>query len=201
MVRMPHKHLALTSMLLAILLAAGCASRPVADSQTGFIADPAVAALDRWQVNGRLALSNGRDGGSGDLEWVHSPYSDELRFHSALGQGSWRLLIGTEGATLVQADGTSLQADSIEALIDQHLEWNIPVSLLLDWIRGIPDETVVQAIDLDLEGRIREMVQQDWSIAYGGYYQIDGLELPRKITVNRDGNRVRLLIRQWTIDR
>ncbi len=193
--------LRLVATATAILVLSACAQRGERQDDVSFSPHASLNQLDDWQISGRLALSNGRDGGSGELSWSHQHDSDVLRFHAAFGQGSWRLDIVPQRAMLRLSDGNQYQAPSIEALIDQHLDWNIPVTQLSDWLKGIPSSGPVTQLDLDLDGRIRSMSQSGWRIEYGGYLEVNEHQLPRKITVRRDGQQVRLLIRQWTIDR
>lgn len=186
---------------LVILSLFACAQQGGRLEESGFTPDPALSALDDWQLSGRLALSNGRDGGSGELNWTHQTDRDALRFHAALGQGSWRLDVDPQQATMRLSDGSAYQAADIEALIETHLDWQIPVTELVDWLKGIPAPGPVTRLDLDLEGRIRSMNQAGWHIEYGGYLDVGALHLPRKIIVRRGDQQVRLLIRQWAIDR
>ena len=79
--------------------------------------------------------------------------------------------------------------------------WEVPVRALSYWVRGVVAPNGNARTRRDREGRLALIRQDRWVVEYGGYLEVEGLSLPRKITATRDGNRVRLLIKQWGIDR
>ena len=170
--------------------AVGCASVPPPDA-------PLADVPDSWRLEGRLALSNGRDGGSGRLEWTHGAGADQMRFHGALGRGSWRLAADESGVSLTLADGRLFRAQNAEALVREELGWDIPVTELRDWVLGRPAAFGDRATRRDDSGRLEVLEQAGWTIRYEGYVEYEGRWMPRKITADRDENRVRLLVTDW----
>ena len=47
-----------------------------------------------WSLQGRLAVRNDRDGGSGSFRWLEQADNSQMDFHGALGRGAWRMLAG-----------------------------------------------------------------------------------------------------------
>ena len=176
--------------IVVVMALAGCAATP-----TGV--DARVAVPRSWSLEGRLALSNGRDGGSGQLIWNHEPAVEDLRFHGALGRGSWRLTAIPHHAVLALGDGRTFAAADVESLVAEHTGWVIPVDSLGHWVVGQPDPEVEAQQRRDAEGRLELLIQRGWTIQYEGYYAVDGRWLPRKITADRNGDRVRLLVKAW----
>jgi outer membrane lipoprotein LolB len=89
-----------------------------------------LAGLDDWNMNGRLAVRNEEDGGSGSFNWKHTSGDSRMDFHGALGRGAWRMTAWADGAELELADGTIHRAHSVNELVRQQLGWEIP------WLAG-----------------------------------------------------------------
>jgi outer membrane lipoprotein LolB len=56
--------------------------------------------LDQWTLRGRLAISDGMEGGSGNLIWQNDGDKTRMSFHGAMGKGAWRLQADPSGAGL-----------------------------------------------------------------------------------------------------
>ncbi len=186
--------------LWAVLIAlgvSGCALEPPrAEDPVGFDA----GAAQNWRLSGRLALSNGRDGGSGQLEWEQRGEHAELRFHGAFGQRGWRLLTTPSESILNLSTGERFSAARVEDLVREHVGWEVPFDALRYWVRGRVAPDARARTRRDRDGRLALIQQHRWLVEYDGHLRVDGTTLPRKITATRDGNRVRLLIKQWGID-
>ena len=182
-----------TAALVAVV--AGCATAPPPRIDT----QPVTLASD-WTVTGRLALSNGRDGGSGTLTWSQQGARGELAFVGAFGRGSWRLSTAPGQATLETADGQFHHASDVATLVLRQTGWSVPVEALAWWIRGLPQPGTEATLDRNREGELRGLLQHGWQVRFEGDLSHDGMRLPRKITADRDGNRVRLLVTQWSVD-
>jgi len=181
-------------MMAAVL--ASCANRSL---------KPSVKLLDSqsqpqdWSFSGRLALANGRDGGSGQLSWEQAGETSELQFVGAFGRGSWQLSVVPGEAVLRLNDGRVYRAGDVKQLIDQHSQWDIPLDALQNWVLGLPANTGKVSTRTDKIGRLEVLVQQGWRVTYNGYYDVDGTWLPRKLYAKKDGNTVRLIVKQWQI--
>ncbi len=186
--------LGLTSLILT-----GCAT--VTPSPDWVAGRPGAEDLDRWSLRARLALSNGGDGGSGQLEWSHSPDRSEMRFHGAFGRGSWRLTSETGGAALRLADGTVYTANDVESLVLAQTGWRIPVQALQFWVRGVESPLLAgNAVIRDEQGRLQRLEQLGWTVVYDRYRQLDnGMVLPRKITATSQDSRIRLIVKSWQV--
>ena len=190
--------------LAASLLSACGAVQPVDTDQAARqpLYDQRMARLgplDTWALEGRLAVSDERDGGSGFLSWRQRQGSSRLDFHGALGRGAWRLRAGDEGAELEFADGRLFRAESIEALLRDQVGWGVPVDKLLWWVRGLIAPGEVRQQVLDDEGRLTQLSQHGWSIEYGRYGAVSGETMPLKINARQAERTVKLAIKKWEL--
>ena len=180
--------------LLAVLLLAGCTTTP---SPRG---SPAAATLSAWQFNGRVSLTRGEEGGHASLYWQEQAGSFNLGVSGPLGQGGFQLNGDARGVVLVDADGQTFAAQDADALLVQVTGWQLPVSGLRYWIRGLPEPAAgkVQAIR-DEAGQLHRLEQSGWTINYQRYQVVDGISLPAKLQLAREDVAVRIVIDQWQL--
>jgi outer membrane lipoprotein LolB len=162
-----------------------------------------LSGVDSWALEGRLAVSDEADGGSGQLSWRQDDGSSRMDFHGALGRGAWRLLADENGAELEFADGTLHRARSIDSLVRRHVGWTVPVEALAWWVRGLAAPGRVQRRLLDEEGRLSELRQDGWDIEFGRYGSVSGpggdLAMPLRMTARQADRTVKLAIRRWEL--
>ena len=158
-----------------------------------------LTGLDSWEIAGRLALSDGDQGGSGRLDWLQSPSHSELRFVGPFSQGSWRLNLAPEQARLELSDDEVYVADSLDKLLIETIGWDIPVEALRWWVKGLPDPNYpFQASQADGD-RLETLEQLDWRVEYRVFMAVESVFLPRRITASRGKEQIKLLIRQWRL--
>lgn len=190
---------------LAVALVAGCASVPDYEddpSRAEKIARyearaEALQAHERWALDGRLAVSDGEDGGSGKLEWRHRPGLSELDFRGALGRGAWQLDIQPGYAVLNLASGETWEARNVATLVRKHVGWDVPVDALGWWVRGLAAPGRIARRDLDEAGRMTRLSQQGWEVEYKRYEEFSGLALPTRLEARKGERHVKFAMRDW----
>ena len=214
-------------LALGLAMLAGCRGVPMADSPpvetvVGSEADSPAAIAHRlriarlgladgacaapeWAMTGRVALSNGKDGGSGRLEWSQSAGKVRIGLSAPVTRQGWVLELDAEGATLQGVlDGPVHGADA-SALLRDRTGWDIPVTGLGCWVRGAwASEAVFDEarVDYGADGQVLRIEQAGWVIDYADWRldQVSGVELPARITALRGENRVRLVVDRWGAD-
>lgn len=193
----------------AVLLLAACATAPPLDSEQRLRAplyEQRLARLEpigSWSLEGRLAVRDEADGGSGSLRWQQDGGSSRMDFHGALGRGAWRLVADPGGAELAFADGALHRAESIDALVHGQIGWAVPVESLAWWVRGLAAPGKVQGRRLDEEGRLSELRQDGWRVEFGRYGEVagpgGGIAMPLRMTARQADRTVKLAIRSWEL--
>lgn len=177
--------------LLGLVLLAGCAGQPPQippPQETG-----AQAALWHWQLQGRLAIQQGTQRHNASLEWQQDYQNYQLLIFGPMGQGSARLNGQPFQVDLVTADGQHLQASSPEQLIQQGLGWDLPLSNLVYWVRGLP---APGSVDYRNEQTLH---QQGWVVEWPRWTQTQDYPLPTLIVASRGDFTLRLAITEWTL--
>lgn len=189
--------LALAGLLLAACAPGGRLQRP----DPGAADDRAerLGALPRWSLSGRIAVSDGRDGGSGRLEWVQDGAFYDITVRAPVAGGSWRL---SGDGTLAQLDGVAAQplrdADP-EALLARELGWHLPVSRVPDWVRGLPDVPAQARVAAGGEGLPERLVEAGWTVEYRAWTTVDGIPMPRRLVARRAPFEVRIAVERWSL--
>lgn len=150
-----------------------------------------------WLLQGRLAVRNDDDGGSGTFRWRVEPGASRMDFHGALGRGAWRLVADGGGATLDFADGARYYAATVGELVSGQVGWKIPVDSLTWWVRGLAAPERYRQRLLDERGHLERLEQGGWVIEYGRYTTVDGLDLPTSVTARQRDRVVKLAVKDW----
>ncbi|TWI00874.1 outer membrane lipoprotein LolB [Luteimonas cucumeris] len=206
------------TLLLAVmaLLLAACVPRTVraplpslspqelADAQARQATHEAkIRAVPSWSLHGRVALSNGRDGGSGSLDWRQQGDTYEVSLSAPVTRQSWRLSGDAAAARLEGLEGGTRTGSDPERLLREATGWEIPVAALSSWVRGVrADEAVFGPATLAFgsDHRLARIEQAGWTIDYSAWQMQagnDGFALPNRLNAQRDQARVRLVVDRW----
>lgn len=155
-----------------------------------------------WALAGRVALSNGKDGGSGRIEWLQGNGDTRVTLSAPVTRQSWTLASGADGVVLEGVGDGPLRGDDASRLLRDATGWEIPVAALGCWLRGAPADPANLGIATSLFGsdaRLLRIEQGGWVIDYANW-QVDpasGVELPTRINAEQASNRVRLVVDRW----
>ena len=162
----------------------------------------ALRAQPDWSFQGRVAVSRGRDGGSGRIDWVQQGSAYEVQLSAPVTRQSWRLLGDTAGggSRLEGLQGGTREGADAGQLLLEATGWDIPVDQLPDWTRGLVLASEGErGVQRDGEGRPRRMQQAGWEVQYLEWLPAEGGRpaLPRRIEAVRGDAKVRLVVDQW----
>jgi len=159
----------------------------------------ALEPLDRWQVDGRVAITTRDDNYSGSLSWIQTGAALEFRFSGPFGLGGLRIW-GEPNALWVKThQGETFSIADPERDLAERLGWSVPVLSMRYWIVGIPAPGLPAEATVDRRGRASELVQQGWTMRYAEFEQVGELELPKRFTIERDGVRIKVVAERWRI--
>lgn len=164
--------------------------------------DRAACDAPVWAMSGRVALSNGKDGGSGRIEWMQGSGRTQVTLSAPVTRQSWTLTADGNGVSLDGVAGGPLHGDDAGQLLRQSTGWEIPVAALGCWLRGAPANAVVMGKARSVFGtdqRLLRIEQGGWVIDYTNWQldSVSGVELPARINAEQSTNRVRLVVDRW----
>jgi len=177
--------------LLCPLLLAGCASAPPTAAVRPSNAEQAAFTLD-----GRIAVKYDGEHSSAGMHWLHDADADDILMLAPLGVTVAHIQRDAHGATL-DASGKHYAAQDSGELMQQVLGWRLPLSGLPYWVMGLPVPGAMASVERDANGQVSLLRQDGWSIRYTAYATPAADSLPRRMTLQREGLEIRLLIDEW----
>lgn len=152
-----------------------------------------------WQAEGKIALSVKDYRENGNFDWQNQGVNYAIRFYGPMGLGA--VTLNKEGKTVTftsAKDGTH-SAESAEELMQRLAGWQVPISQLVHWIKGIPAPGPIESRQDDANGQLLQLKQLGWTIDYSGYSQINGWMLPGKLIATRDQVKVIMVMKTWQL--
>ncbi len=180
------------SVLVSLLVS--CAETPIIStipfqiSERAYLYDKAV-----WSFSGRLALSDEKNSFSGSINWKHQDGYDQLEFAGPFGQGRTLVEITGDSVVIDYGDERLQYFGNVDAHVSKHLGMTIPVSALKYWVLGLVDP-VTEYIMVG-----NGFLQSGWVVNYQIMQVVEEDELPRKIRVERNDVKLKLIINQWDL--
>ncbi len=208
----------MSARLLAIAIAAAlltaCVAQPVrqalppaqfATAEARQVArEDALRRQPAWSLQGRIAVSNGRNGGSGRIDWTQAGRRYDVSLSAPVTRQSWRLVGDAASAWLEGLDGGTREGPDAATLLRDATGWEIPVTALADWVRGVRAQGADTAsATYGLDGRLLRLEQGGWSIDY--HWPLPGSDpadraaqiLPTRLDARRGEASVRLIVDRW----
>lgn len=159
--------------------------------------EQALAHADHWVLQGRLGVSDGKEGGSGSFSW--SQHGDEYEFvlRAPITGKSFRLSGGPQGALLEGVASGPLRGPDAEALMRKALGWEVPLGDLRAWVLGLRADSGPAELRFGTN-RLPSLLQQDgWSVDYRQWDASRRPPLPSKVYAEKAPYKVRLSIESW----
>ncbi|GAB1597140.1 lipoprotein insertase outer membrane protein LolB [Lysobacter sp. PAGU 2638] len=158
-----------------------------------------LATQTRWGLDGRIAVSNARDAGSGRIEWRQDGPRFDIELTAPITHQGWRLHGEPGRAVLDGLPGGPREGADAESLLRQATGWSIPVASLPAWVRGLRGDPAAATVQFGADGRLAHLAESGWTIDY--IWPADAAAaLPSRIEARRDDARVRLVVDRWTDD-
>ena len=122
--------------------------------------------VDHWTLQGRLGLSDGQHGGSGDLEWTQAGEHYDFVLRAPVTGKSFRLSGGPQGAVLEGLDGGPLRGPDAQALMRKALGWELPLADLRAWVLGLRADNGPASMSFGSDGLPALLQQDGWAVEY-----------------------------------
>lgn len=158
-------------------------------------------AIQTFEAFGKVSFTNGKQGGHASFEWQQfSSDRYSILLVGALGIAAVRINHTGDEVRLSTSRGEKYVAKSSEQLIKKTLGWDIPVTPLIYWLRGIPapGKKPSRAM-LDHQDHLVLLEQQGWKITYQSYFRVSGVDLPHKLILEHGPIRVKFIFKKWIL--
>ena len=202
--RLAYRRLPGLLWVLAVVVVAGCRTVPVAvqppasGAQPWDVTRPALQGHDHFQLQGRVAVAAGKDGFSAALSWTQAGTVSQVSLEGPLGAGAMQITANGDNLSILNSHGDHLDSDAARADLEARLGFEPPLGSLRYWILGVPDPATPAKESLDpQQQRLQSLSQDGWQVDYAGYMPNGGGWLPSRLTVQRKGVRVRVVVNDW----
>jgi outer membrane lipoprotein LolB len=189
------------SCLFIFCCLAACAPVRVREGAGGMPAQLAreaqLAGEGQWQLQAHLGVSDGKDGGSGELTWRQDGERYDFGVRAPVTGRSWRLHGDARGATLEGVREAPAQGRDAGEVLDRELGWHVPMAELRYWVRGLRAPAGAAEVRFGADGLPAEIRQGGWTVQYRDWFAERSPPLPRKVFATRGAYRVRLSIQDW----
>ena len=150
-------------------------------------------ALEQWQLSGKLGIRGEDISESAYLNWQQCGDEFSIRLSGPLGNSAAHLS-GNSDQVLLETGEGSYRAPSAEQLVYQQLGWQLPVSQLTYWVRGVPAPNI--AVVENSQG----FIQTNWQLRYPKSRQVGEYLLPTKVIAENPQLKTTLIIKSWQLD-
>lgn len=155
-----------------------------------------LSRVDRFTLQARVS-SGGVFGVKGNLNWRQTPDAFDMRVAGPFGVGAATITGHGRKVEIRTAKGSFVTQDP-EADLKSRLGWSFPVSHLRYWVLGQPAPGSRAEFELDRDGRIVTLQQDDWTLEFDEYQRAGALELPRKFEVANAEIRLKVIVDTWS---
>jgi outer membrane lipoprotein LolB len=181
----------------------GCTSMtPPAATQSTVTWDSRKALLnnmENWQISGKIAVITANDSGSASVDWSQRASSFTLSLYGPLGAKAIKMSGAPGHVTLKTSEGKTITAPSAEQLLSDQWGWQLPLSSLKYWLRGLPVPGVPQQSTFDAAHRLASLTQQGFTIRYQGYTTAGALDLPQHLSITSPSIKTKIIIYKWNV--
>jgi len=186
--------------LLLILAACQSVAPPAGENPSWLELRNQLQGLESWQLRGRVNVRYYDESHTPRIQWQQNQEQYHIRLWGTFNAGNTEI-DGQPGLVTLEQDGEVLMASSPEDLILQQLGYELPVSHLEYWIRGIPAPISEAQLDFNELNQLITLEQDGWSVIYSDMRQYEQLSLPRRVDVSREAGDVRLRFvgLDWTL--
>lgn len=191
--------LLLAGLCIAALLT-GCQSLPQRPTSDGVRQEIELHRISHWQAEGKIAIQMASDRQSASFKWTQDKDNYDVHLFGPFGQGTTWLRRTSRKVTLENPKTGIHQASSPENLMHEVLGWQVPVSNLQYWLRGLPAKKPrPTALARDPAGFLTDLQQEGWQVAYSRPKDFAGWWLPTRILAERDDLRLTIVIKNWQL--
>lgn len=192
----------LSQLLIAASLVACSSIAPPAEENSDWTRQrDQLQQLDAWQLRGRVDVRYDNESHTPRIQWLQQNLEYRIRLWGTFNAGN-TLIVGRPGYVTLENDGEIMSAASPEELILQQLGYELPVSQLNYWIKGLPAPDGEAQLSFNELNQLTTIKQADWTIELSDMRQYGALSLPRRVELTRPRNdiRLRFIGLNWTAD-
>ncbi len=194
------RHPSLLCLLSALLLSACSSTRmdaPVNDNWQ--MRRNVLTQITSWEFTGRIGVRDANDSQNSSIRWRQINDDYVINLWGTLNAGATEITGTPSQVILTQEGKTALSASSAEELVYQQLGYELPVTQLRYWIKGIPAPSTQGQTSFNEENHLIALDQDGWNIQYMAYTNYDTESLPTRIRIEKPPLRLDFIRLNWNL--
>ena len=158
-----------------------------------------IQSFESWSFTGRLGLRVPQRSGSMSIEWLQNNQQYTLYLDGPFGASLAHIEGDERQVSALLADGGRMTGRTPEYLMYQLTGWDLPVSSLKYWVRGLPAPGEDAQVLLSDAGVPERILQQGWNIEYLRFDDENGVSIPSRIRANSGDIQITLVVSNWQL--
>lgn len=159
-----------------------------------------LADIRQWEFTGSISVRDENESHSSRIRWQQQQERYRINLWGTFNVGATEIN-GAPGRVSIEQQGEPpLITTTPEQLIRDELGYELPVSQLNYWLRGIPSPGSRHEPVFGENNQLTELQQDGWTIRYMAYSNYDIETLPVRIRMEKPPLRVDLLRLNWSLD-
>ena len=154
--------------------------------------------LSDWTLNAKMGVKQADKGSSFNVSWQQHPSEYQIELSGPLGQGAVKIFSDHGGVTMIDHEGNTQTANSLEQLVAENTDLDLPLAQLPYWVKGIPDPRYPSVISLNENNLAGRLEQLGWQVSYQSYFQLSP-PLPQKLQFQQGDKTGKLVIKRWEL--
>ncbi len=186
--------------LSGILLSCAGAARMDAPVISEWDARKAVLeSLSDWEFTGSINVRDAEEAHSSRIRWRQNNELYRINLWGTFNIGATEVN-GKPGEVRIEQEGEEpIITDTPEQLLYDRIGYELPVTELNFWIKGIPAPGPSQELSFADNQQLLSFVQAGWRVDYLGYTNFGQQTLPTRIRVQKPPLRLDLIRLNWTL--
>ncbi len=198
----PHYRCRFGAALLWLILFSACTPLQMAppvnpewEQRQSVLAD-----IRHWEFTGSISVRDDQESHSSRIRWRQMEEHYQVNLWGTFNVGATEIRGEPGLVSIVQQGEEPLITETPEQLIREELGYELPVSQLEYWLRGIPVPGRPHDPVFGENNQLTELHQDGWRIHYLGYSNYGVETLPVRIRMEKAPLRLDLLRLSWSLD-
>jgi len=157
---------------------------------------PQLARATSWTAQGKLAYDVNGQRGNFSFRWIQSNHAYEILLSGPLGVSVATITGNEVSASITTSEGQMRRAPKPEQLLQETLGLDMPVSAMIDWLRGVPREMGVSG---EVEGPTKTSAegfkQLGWQVEV---QRRDKSMNPSRVRISMPGANLLVIVKGWS---
>jgi len=181
-------------LLSALILTACTTTQKPMDNASWRMQRQKLNSITNWSISGKLAIITPEKKGSARIRWQQHGDDFDLNLTSVIGTRIMEMHKNGQQVLIVDDKGHQYYGTEPEELVYRLTGWQMPVTQLPIWIKGLPGDS---DYDISTDGQLKSIKAQNWQMDYQSYQDVSGWMMPEKITFTGPKTELRLAINEW----